>query len=291
MGEETGLHLNDGHAGGTPAQIDCGDGAAGWSEDGDGEGAESDLVLLIAEGVAVAADVAEEKAKLLDGVNGAGGMGGEDDAGQVLLELLRRKVGKEDAAHAGAVGGQAAADVEVDCHDAVDGGASDVDDIVAVEGGDREGLAERGRHALEDRLRCTGESVGCGVGVGEGEHTRTEGVAGAVFRAGEAEFGEGVKAAADGGAGEAGANAELGDRHLWILLSESLDDDETSGEGSHKIRVTGEGVEGRCRSGLRSRSGWGYWGESGRHGGRKRTAGSKAQGIPFGRGCLGVAGR
>ena len=72
------------------------------------------------------------------GGDGAGGVGREDDAGEVLLELLRGQVGKQDAAHAGAVGGQTAADVEVDGHDAVDGGAGDVDDLVAIEGGDGE---------------------------------------------------------------------------------------------------------------------------------------------------------
>ena len=75
----------------------------------------------------------------------------------------------------------------------------------AVERGDGEGLAVGGGHALEDGLGGGGEGVGGGVGVGEREHAWAEGVAGAVVGAGEAELGEGVEAAADGGAGEAGA--------------------------------------------------------------------------------------
>ncbi len=154
------------------------------------------------------------EAELLDRGDGAGGVRGEDDAGEVGLELLGGKIGEQDASHAGAVGGEAAADVEIDGHDAVDGGAGDVDDVVAVERGDGEGLAQGGGHALEDGLGRGGERVRRGVGVGEGEHARTQGVAGAVFGAGKAELGEGVEAAADGGAGEAGADAELRDGHL-----------------------------------------------------------------------------
>ncbi len=59
--EEARLHLEDGDAGGVAAEVDGGDGASAGGEDGDGEGAEADLVLLIAEGVAVAADVAQER--------------------------------------------------------------------------------------------------------------------------------------------------------------------------------------------------------------------------------------
>ena len=69
-------------------------------------------------------------------------MGDEVDAGEVGLELLRREVGEQDAAHRGAVGGKAGADVQVDGHDAGgDLGAGDVDDLFAVKGGDGEGFA------------------------------------------------------------------------------------------------------------------------------------------------------
>ena len=120
--------------------------------DRDGDGAEADFVLLIDEGVAVAADVAQGEAKLFDGGDGAGGVGREGCFREVLLELLGGKVSEEDSAHAGAVGGEAAADVKVDGHDAVDLGTGNVDDVFAVERGDREGLAEGGGHALEDGL-------------------------------------------------------------------------------------------------------------------------------------------
>ena len=79
-------------------------------------------------------------------------MGCEDNLREILLELVGWKVGEENATHAGAVGGEAAADVKVDGHDAVDLGTGNVDDVFAVERGDREGLAEGGGHALEDGL-------------------------------------------------------------------------------------------------------------------------------------------
>lgn len=58
VGEETSLHVQNRHAGSVAAKVDRGDDTARWGVDGNGQGAEADLVLLIAEGVAVATDVA-----------------------------------------------------------------------------------------------------------------------------------------------------------------------------------------------------------------------------------------
>jgi len=179
---------------------------------------------------------------------------------EVLLELLGGKVGEENAAHAGAVGRETATDVEIDGHDAADLGASDVDDVFAVECGDGEGFVQGCGHALEDGLSRGSECIRRGVGVGEGEHARAKGVAGPIFCAGEAEFGEGVEAAADGGAGETGFDAELRDRHLRGLLSKGLDDDEAAGERGHEVGVAGKDVKGSGRAGLGScRDGWREW--------------------------------
>ena len=174
MGEEAGLHLDNRHARCAAAEVDGGNGATGGREDGDGERAEAYFIFLIAEGVAVATDVAKEEAELLDRGNGACGVGREDNAGEILFELLGGQIGEKDAAHAGAVGGKTAADVEIDGHDTVDGGARDVNDVVAVECGYGERFAEGGGHALEDRLGRAGEGVGCGVGVREGQHAGTK---------------------------------------------------------------------------------------------------------------------
>ena len=88
--------------------------------------------------------------------------------------------------------------------------------------------------------------------MGEGEHARTQGVTGAVFGAREAELGEGVETAADGGAGESSFDAELGDGHLRRLLGEGLDDDESARERGHEVWVTGVDVKRRGRGGLGS---------------------------------------
>ena len=136
--------------------------------DGNGEGAKADFVLLIDERIAVAADRAQSEAELFNRGDGTGGVGDEGDLCEVLLQLLSREIGEQDAAHAGAVGGEATADVEVYGHNAADMGACNVDDVFAVERGDREGLAEGGGHALEDGLCGGGESVGRGVGVRQG---------------------------------------------------------------------------------------------------------------------------
>jgi len=170
-------------------------------------------------------------------------VGGKDGFGEVLLELLGREVGEKNAPHAGAVCGQAAADVEIHGHDAIDLGAGDVDDVFAVERGDREGLAESGGHALKDGLSGSGEGVRGGVGVGEGEHARAKGVARAIFRAGKAELGEGIEAATNRSAGEASLHAELRDGHLRGLLGEGLYDDKSTGQRRHEVGIAGEDVE------------------------------------------------
>ena len=209
-------------------------------------------------------------------------MRGKDDAGQVLFELVGGQVGEKDAAHAGAVGGQAAADVEIDGHDTVDGGARDVNDVVAVECGYGERFAEGGGHALEDGLGGAREGVGGGVGVGEGQHAGAKRIARTVFGSGESKFGEGIETASDGGAGEASAYAELRDGHLGVLLGECLDDDESSGEGGHEVGIAGEGVERGGRGGLWGRNDRGRGGRNGgRNGGSERVARSEAQEGPF----------
>ena len=132
MGEVAALHLEDGEAWGVAAEVDRCDDAAGVGVDGDCHGAEADFVLLIDESVTVAADVAQGEAKLFNGGDGAVGVRGENGLGEVLLELVGREEGEKDAAHAGAVGGKSAADVEVYGHDAADLGARNVDDVLAV---------------------------------------------------------------------------------------------------------------------------------------------------------------
>jgi len=59
VAEIAALHLEDGEARGVPAEVECGDDATGGGVDRNGKGAEADLVLLIDEGVAVAADIAQ----------------------------------------------------------------------------------------------------------------------------------------------------------------------------------------------------------------------------------------
>ena len=157
--------------------------------------------------------------------------------------------------------------MEVDGHDARDGGAGDVDDLLAVERRDGEALVVGVRHALEDGLGGVGEGAGGGVGVGQREHLGAEGVALGFVGAGEAQLDEGVEAAADGGAGEAGAQGELRDGHLRRLRGEGFDDDEAAGEGGHEVGIAGVGVEGYAGEGFGFGGGWCGEGGSGCHAG------------------------
>src|ERR1700750_1920229 len=73
MREEAGLHLERGDAGGTAAEVDGCHCASIRGEHRYGERAETDLILLIAESVAVTAHVAQQHAQLFERGNGAGG--------------------------------------------------------------------------------------------------------------------------------------------------------------------------------------------------------------------------
>jgi len=136
VGEVAALHLKDGEARGIAAEVYCCYDTARRGVDRDGQGAEADFVLLVDEGVAVAADVAQGETELFDRGDSAGGVRREDCFREVLLKLLGGQICEEYAAHTSAVGGETAADVEIDSHDSADLGAGDVDDVFAVERGD-----------------------------------------------------------------------------------------------------------------------------------------------------------
>jgi hypothetical protein len=89
-GEELGLHLEHRHTWSVAGEVDGGDDAAVAGMDGDGDGAEADFELLVAEGVAVAADVAEGEAEFVGRGDGAWGVLRHDDAGEVGFELVLR---------------------------------------------------------------------------------------------------------------------------------------------------------------------------------------------------------
>lgn len=104
MGQVTGLHVQDGHAGGIATKVDGGYGAAGGRVDGDCQRAKAYFVLLIAESVTAAANISQDEAELVDGGDGAGGEGNEVDTREVLLELVGGQPGEQNASHAGAIG-------------------------------------------------------------------------------------------------------------------------------------------------------------------------------------------
>lgn len=242
--EELGLHVEHGHARGVAGEVYGSDDASAGGVDGDGDGAQAYFQFLVDNCVAQAADVAESEAELFYRDDGACGVGGEDGAGEERLQLLWWQVSEQDAAHGGAVRGEPGADVQVDGHDTGgDVGAGDVDDFIAVQRGDGEGFTKGLGHALEDGLGGCREGRRGGVGVGERKHAGAEGVALAIFRAGEAELGEGVKAASDGGAREASFDRKLRDGHVGRGLGESLDDDKAAGERGHEVWVALVDVE------------------------------------------------
>lgn len=82
------MHLKHGHTGGVAAEINDRHNAAIACEDGNGDGAKSDFVLLITKSEAVAADVAQGETKLVYRINCARRELRKDDACEVGFELI-----------------------------------------------------------------------------------------------------------------------------------------------------------------------------------------------------------
>jgi hypothetical protein len=85
----------------------------------------------------------------------------------------------------------------------------------------------------------------------ESENTRLQKKVTIVIGAGETEFCEGVKAAADGSTREARFVADLRNGELAFFLGEGLDDGESASERRHEIGIAGERVNLRGGSGRR----------------------------------------
>ncbi len=158
-----------------------------------------------------------------------------------------------------AVGGQAPAHVEIRRHDARGRGARDVDDLVAVEGGERARFVQRLAEAIEDRLRQDRERRRGQVAMGERQHARAQVEPAGLVHGDEAQRGQRVQAAPRRGAGDAGAVAHLRDRHAPLLVGQREQHREPAGQRGDEVgivAVTGDGVgHQRVRVGERRRRG------------------------------------
>jgi hypothetical protein len=99
--KEACLHIQHRHARSVATEIYGGDDAAVACVDRYSDGAKSNFEFLIAESVAIAADVAQSEAQLVDRVDGARRVLREDDAGEILFELVGWKVSEQDSSHTG----------------------------------------------------------------------------------------------------------------------------------------------------------------------------------------------
>ena len=142
---------------------------------------------------------------------------------EVGVELGLGQPGQEHAAHRRGVGGEAGADIDGDGHDARDRHAGDVDDVRAVEHGQRGGLAHLGHERLEVGLGHLGQAQAGQIGVAELEHARAEAeVAGVGAHVAEVDQRE--QEAARGGAAHARAAGDVGERELARVGVEGPDD-------------------------------------------------------------------
>lgn len=127
--------------------------------DGHGHGPEAEFQFLIDDGVTVAADQAQHLPQLFDRVYGALGVASELDPSEIRFQFLRRQMGQQNAAHGRTERRQAAADAEVDRHDARHVRARDIDNIETVQGRDGTGLVQKMADMFQDRLGRRGQGL------------------------------------------------------------------------------------------------------------------------------------
>ena len=87
-----------------------------------------------------------------------GVIGGQLDGGEVVVEPFVVLAGEEDASEGGGEGDVAGADVDRDREDALGGGVGDVDDVGAVEDGERGRFAELAGRVAQVRQRDLGQA-------------------------------------------------------------------------------------------------------------------------------------
>ena len=136
-----------------------------------------------------------------------------------------------------AVGGQAAADVEGGRHDARRRRAREVDDLVAVERGQRARLAQRLPEAVEDRLREHRDRRRRQVAVAERQHARAQVEAARVVGRDEAQLRQRVQAAPRRGARNPGPMADLRDRHPPPLVRQREQHRQTARQRGHEVGI------------------------------------------------------
>jgi hypothetical protein len=220
--EETRLQILDGNALGVRADVQRGHDSSRGALDGDRQGAEAELQLLVHDGVAVAADQLEDLAEFFAAADGAVRHRRENNPRDAGFLFFGRQIRDQDAAHRSAEGGQAAADAQVHSYDARHAGARDINNIEPVERRDGAGVVKLAAHVLEHRLGSRSDGHGADVGVAERQNARAKVKMAAVVRSGESELHQGVEAAANGGARQAGFGAELGIRERALAVGEGL---------------------------------------------------------------------
>src|SRR5205085_4247108 len=108
------------------------------------------------------------------GVDGAGGDGGELDGCKVVVEPVVVLACEQDASERGGEGEVAGADVDRDREDAFGGSVGDVDDVGAVEDGERGRFAQLVGCGAQMRQRDLGQGEAGQVGAAEFEHAGAE---------------------------------------------------------------------------------------------------------------------
>jgi len=235
-------HLGGGDAGGVDADVDGGDDAILAGADRDGDGAEAKLELFVGEGEGVGADAADDFGEDADVGDGFRSQGLQLDAIEKCFELGVGQRGEKDSSHRSAVSRQAASHRQSDGHDALGGGAREINDLVAVEDAQRTGFVEEFAEVLEEGLGDGRQRRGGEVGKAELENASLE-AEGTPRVFSVAKLREGDEDAADGGARKAGDARELRNGEPLGVAFETFENFQPASKRENEIGVADEGSE------------------------------------------------
>ena len=223
-------------AAGVDGEVGGGDDVAVFVVDGCGDGAESVFELLVDECPALAADAGELGAEFLGGGDGAWCDRGQFDGGEVVVEPVVVLAGEEDASEGGGEGDVAGADRDRDREDAFGGGVGDVDDVGAVEDGERGRFAQVAGRLPQVRQRDLRQGEAGEVRAAELEYLGAEPELAAVD-ADVAEVDEREEEAAGGGAREAGRAGHAAERRRRVVGVEGADHGQPTLQRLHEVRL------------------------------------------------------
>ena len=174
------------------------------------------------------------------GVQGTTGLGLELTVGQVFVQGHVVQRHQQNAPHRSAVGGQAAANRQINRNQPLRSSRTgDVEDVIAFERRHVARLVQLLAHAVQIRLSRHGQRRGRQIGMAQRQHFGQQGV-GTPVSGRIAQLDQGVQTTAHRRPGNFRAVADLRDGQMPLAFLKRLHHRQATGQRRHEVRITGK---------------------------------------------------